>query len=55
MSKTSSSGSGGGGCGCFSAILVIVALWALCFGVTIDGKHYGLSGCDTQKGVVIDR
>ena len=42
------------GTGCFGLILGIVLLWALCFGVTIGGKHYGLAGCDTDRGVQVD-
>lgn len=49
MSKSSS----GGGCGCISVILGIIAIWAVVFGVTVNGKHYGLSGCSTD-GVQID-
>lgn len=47
----------GGGCGClgcFTTILIIIAFWALLFGVTIDGKHYGISECSCEKGVEID-
>lgn len=48
--------SGGGcGCGCVSVVLLIFALWALCFGVTIGGKHYGVAGCDCNHGVMLDR
>ena len=50
MSKSSSSG---GGCGCISIILGCIALWAVLFGVTINGKHYGLVDCSTNKGVTI--
>lgn len=51
MAKSNSSG---GGFGCVSVIAAGIFIWALVFGVTIDGKHYGLSGCDTSKGVTID-
>lgn len=42
------------GSGIIGTALGIVILWALCFGVTIGGKHYGLAGCDSDKGVQID-
>ena len=43
-----------GGCGgCLTTILVIIFIWALLFGVTIDGKHYGIS-CNCS-GVHIDK
>ena len=48
-----STGSKNGCLGCLVTILAIIGLWAVIFGVTIDGKHYGLS-CDCHKGVVID-
>jgi hypothetical protein len=44
------------GCvGCLSTIMLMIAVWALLFGVTINGKHYGLSGCSCSRGVVIDK
>ena len=44
------------GCGgLVTIILAVLFIWALLFGVTIDGKHYGLSGCDPEKGLEIDR
>ena len=47
-----------GGCtGCLTTIGVVVLLWALVFGVTIGGKHYGFSGCSScscNEGVVFD-
>lgn len=43
------------GCwGFVTSIIAIIVLWALVFGVTIDGKHYSLS-CDAKHGVVIER
>jgi hypothetical protein len=48
-----SSGSGSSGCGCVSFVLGCIILWALVFGVTWEGKHYGLS-CTCDRGVVID-
>ena len=44
MSKGSNSS--GGGCGCISIIAACLFVWALVFGVTVGGKHYGFSGCD---------
>ena len=41
--------------GCLGTVLLIVAVWALVFGVTVDGKHYGVSGCDATHGVKVDR
>lgn len=40
------------GCGCFSTIISILIIWALIFGITIDGKYYGVS-CSCSKGVDI--
>ncbi len=40
------------GClGCVGVIIACLALWALLFGVTVGGEHYGLSGCDTEGGL----
>ena len=45
-----------GGClGCLGVILVTVMIWALLFGVTIGGKHYGIKDCSVEKGVELDR
>lgn len=41
--------------GCIGTVLLVVAVWALIFGVTVGGKHYGVSGCDTDHGVKVDR
>lgn len=43
------------GGGCFSLILGIILLWALLFGVTINGKHYGIRDCSSEHGVEIDK
>lgn len=48
-----SSGSSGGGCGCASIILTVILLWALCFGVTVGAKHYGIS-CSSKSGVTVE-
>lgn len=45
----------GGGMGCVSTILVCVLAWALLFGVTVSGKHYGLKDCSCARGVEIDK
>ncbi len=43
-----------GGCvGCIGTIVVLIAVWALIFGVTVGGKHYGVGGCDCN-GVHVD-
>lgn len=49
------SGNGGGCFGCLGFILICVAFWALLFGITVSGKHYGISGCSCDKGVEIDK
>lgn len=44
-----------GGCGCWgivSFVLFLIVLWALVFGVEIDGRRYGVS-CSTDRGVVV--
>lgn len=51
--KTSTSSSATSGCGCFgclSFILFVFVVWALIYGVTIEGQHYGVS-CSTEHGV----
>ena len=50
----SESSSGGGGCfGYVTFILACLLGWALLFGVTYGGRHYRVSGCDSQHGVVV--
>ena len=39
--------------GCLGVAVTLIVLWAVLFGVTVGGKHYGLR-CDSHKGVVID-
>ena len=34
-------------------VLVGMLLWAVCCGVTVNGKHYGVSACD-GRGLHID-
>lgn len=42
------------GCGgCITSILLIIAVWALLFGVTVNGQHYGLDDCSFERGVEI--
>ena len=36
-------------------ILALLVVWAMCFGVTVNGKHYGVAGCDEHGGVKIDQ
>ena len=44
-----------GGCGgCLIFCISVIIVWALLFGVTIGGVHYGLGGCDPESGVTID-
>lgn len=38
--------------GCIGCVLTVIVLWALLFGVTYGGKHYGLS-CSCAKGVEV--
>ena len=56
VSTTKSNDSGGGsGCGCITLPVFCIILWAILFGVTVDGKHYGISGCSCDRGVVVDK
>jgi hypothetical protein len=55
VSNVEVSGNGGGCLGCMGFIICVVIIWALIFGVTIGGKHYGISSCSTEKGVQIDK
>lgn len=48
MSKNKS-----GGCGCLGLIVFCLLIWALVFGVTVGGRHYGIS-CSMDRGVVIE-
>lgn len=36
--------------GCLRVIITIIVVWAVLFGVTWNGKHYGLS-CSCERGV----
>ncbi len=54
MSDRSENSSSGCGCGCVGIIFGVLFIWALLFGVTINGTHYGLSGCSQSRGVEID-
>lgn len=51
---TESGSSDGGGLGCLWTIFVFVTIWAVCFGVTIDGHHYGID-LSCAKGVEVQR
>ncbi len=51
--ETKTKDTSNGGCGCFSFIVFMIFMWALLFGVTYDGKHYGMS-CSCDRGVAID-
>lgn len=48
------SSSGGGGCGCLSIVLFVILMWALCFGVTVGGHHYGFD-MSCEKGVEVQK
>jgi hypothetical protein len=38
--------------GCLIRILCLIVIWAVCFGVTVDGHHYGIDlGC--KNGVEV--
>lgn len=39
--------------GCLPLLISILALWALCCGVTVGGKHYEVN-CSCAKGVDVD-
>ena len=41
-----------GALGCLSLIVLVVVLWAYCFGVTYNGHHYTMS-CAPDRGVEI--
>lgn len=51
MSADSSSESG---CGCITFIATVILLWAVLFGLTVDGKHYGMS-CSRERGVELNK
>ncbi len=38
--------------GCVGCVVTVIVLWALLFGVTYGGKHYGLS-CSCANGVEV--
>ncbi len=40
--------------GCLGFVVGLLLIAALLFGVTIDGKHYGLRDCGCDTGLVID-
>lgn len=35
-------------------LLFVALVYVLCAGVTIGGKHYGVTDCNEKDGVVID-
>lgn len=53
MTSSNSGSSGGGECGCFSSVLFLLLMWALLFGVSVDGKHYGI-GCSCDAVIPED-
>ncbi len=44
--------SSGGGCGCLSLVVFCLLIWALLFGVTVNGTHYGIT-CSMARGVEV--
>lgn len=40
------------GHGCFGFVVFCAVLWALCFGVTVGGVHYG-TRCSEARGVEV--
>lgn len=50
-----SNNNSGSGCGCITFIAGVLFLWALLFGITIGGTHYGLGSCTTEHGVEINK
>jgi hypothetical protein len=40
--------------GCLPIILTCIIAWALIFGVTYEGKHYGLN-CSCAHGVEVEK
>lgn len=38
--------------GCITIIIYVTILWALVFGVTYGGKHYGIA-CSCERGVEV--
>jgi len=48
--KGDSGGDGDGGC--LATILLALVVWALAFGITVDGKHWKVS-CSEEKGVEV--
>jgi hypothetical protein len=53
--RHAASSAGGGGLGCLGSIAVFFVLWALIFGITVDGRHYEVdcTGCTCDQGVVV--
>jgi hypothetical protein len=45
---------GDGSGGCLITILSFILIWAVCCGVTYEGKHYGIA-CTNEDGVRIDK
>ncbi len=40
--------------GCLGVIAMVLFVWALLFGVTYEGKHYGIS-CSRDRGVEVEK
>ena len=39
--------------GCVMVIVALIILWAILFGVTVGGQHYGLD-CSCDQGVQVE-
>lgn len=40
--------------GCLTTIAIAIVVWAICFGVTWNGRHYGIN-CSCAKGVEVEQ
>jgi hypothetical protein len=38
----------------FRLVLFVILSYALCAGVTVDGRHYGIAGCTSSDGVKVE-
>ncbi len=49
---STSSDANSDGWGCVSIILWVIVIWALLFGVTVNGRHHGVSrSCERGVGI----
>lgn len=42
------------GCGCVGTLIGLIIVWAFCFGVTVNGHHYGFD-LSCGKGVEVKK